>query len=258
MSKQTITTANIRALLHDRFNDTRRYAVATEVGNATGLEHNRRLDMVIVDCYKSNNYSIEGIEIKISKADLRRELQDASKHNIFFDNIDYYSLAAPEDIIDTDLIPSKWGLYAVKTLPDGSLYLYTKRKPLSLHDERMPTIDRPFAVSLMRALSCQSPTKAQLDEARREGEERGAKRERERFNHSTEAFELIQLKEKVAAYEKLYGKFSGAWEIEYAIERFERFRNLNLSKLEKSLEWLITDMQKTLDFLQEGEQENEQ
>lgn len=251
MPKQLITASDIRSLLHERFNDTRRFAVATEVGNATGAEQNRRLDMVVVDCYKSNSYSIEGIEIKVSKADLRRELQDSSKHNVFFDSLDYYSLAAPEEIIDMDLIPPKWGIYAVKRLPDGGLHLYAKRKPLSLHDERQPVIDRAFAVCLMRALSCQSPTKAQLNEAHEKGRQKGWRQANEELSRTRASMEIERMREKLAAYDKLYEKceFWGAFDIERGIETFEKYRGVRLDLLEGQLQRLRDDLSKTLDVI---------
>ena len=71
-----ITATEIRALLREKYENDRQFAIAEEVGNATGLEQKRRLDMVVVDCFRSSGYSIHGFEIKVSKADLRRELQD--------------------------------------------------------------------------------------------------------------------------------------------------------------------------------------
>lgn len=104
-----ITATEIRALLREKYENDRQFAIAEEVGNATGLEQKRRLDMVVVDCFRSSGYSIHGFEIKVSKADLRRELQDSSKHNIFFPSIDYFSLAAPADVVDVDIVPKSWG-----------------------------------------------------------------------------------------------------------------------------------------------------
>ena len=78
MAKQKITAADVRVLLHEKYSDHRKYAYAEEVGNATGLEQKRRLDAVVVNVYRSGGYSIEGIEVKVSRADLRRELEDSS------------------------------------------------------------------------------------------------------------------------------------------------------------------------------------
>ena len=152
MGVEKCDTVIMRTLLRDKFSDTRRYALAEEVGNETGYQR-RRLDMVVVDVYQSNGYSLEGIEIKVSKSDLRRELQGSSKHNIFFDDLDYYSLAAPSDIIDKDLIPKHWGIYAAK-FKDGEWTLRTVRKPCSLHDIGSHGISRPFPRSGLTESPC--------------------------------------------------------------------------------------------------------
>lgn len=182
MSSKTVRAdkcnANVmRELLRMKFDDHRRFAVAEEVGNQTGFQK-RRLDMVVVDVYESNGYSVEGIEIKVSKSDLRRELQDSSKHNIFFDDLDYYSLAAPLDVIDKDLIPKHWGIYAAKLGSDGGWYLKTIRKPLSLHDKKVSTIDRGFFACLSRAIACQSPTASKIQQAEKRGFDKGVEHER--------------------------------------------------------------------------------
>lgn len=229
-----ITTIQVRSLLRDKWKDTRQFAVAEEVGNSTGYEQKRRLDMVVVDCFKSNGFSIHGIEIKVSKSDLRRELQDSSKHNIFFPNLDYFSLAAPTSVVDIKLIPEKWGIYLIDQYEDGSLSLRTYRKPLSLHDEIVESIDRCFAVCLMRALYNQSPSNAELAkvkeealrEARIEFDTNLYVRRAERAEKELEAFE--ELKDRLHVW--------GAWDIEQTISEFEQFRNLRPSKVLRSLE----------------------
>lgn len=70
-----MTAGEVRAALRKKFNDNRRYAIAEEVGLTTGFSH-RRLDMMVLDCYNSNGFRIDGFEIKISTSDLRRELED--------------------------------------------------------------------------------------------------------------------------------------------------------------------------------------
>lgn len=249
-----ITAADIRALLRERYSDHRQYVCAEEVGNATGLEHRRRMDFVAVNAYRSNGYSIEGIEIKVSKSDLRRELQDSSKHNIFFSSIDYYSLAAPEDIIDMKIIPPKWGVYAVKVLPDGSLRMYARRNPLSLHDERSPDIARPFFASLLRAISSQTATPEQIKAARKEGAEQ------ERFLHRSDVGRIARLEDELKAFHQLMDKFSlwGSGSVERGMERYEQYQNVNLASLVPSLEGARERISKAIEAIEKGSNGNEQ
>lgn len=140
-----ITADDIYRLLAEKYSSSREWAIAGEVQRTTGWS-DRRYDFVAMNCFASNRYRIEVVEIKISKPDLRRELEEPEKHNVIFEDIDYYSLAAPAEIIDLSIIPPKWGVYAVK---DGKLI--TKRKPLALHDEADRRIKRGFVASFLRA-----------------------------------------------------------------------------------------------------------
>ena len=151
-----ITADDIYRLLAQKYSSTREWVIAGEVQRTTGWS-DRRYDFVAMNCYASNSYRIEVVEIKVSKADLRRELQEPEKHNVIFEEIDYYSLAAPAEIIDMSIIPPKWGVYAVK---DGKLI--TRKRPLALHDEADRRIKRSFAASFLRAAISQNIEKKTL------------------------------------------------------------------------------------------------
>lgn len=237
VSKQKITSGDIRVLLHEKYADMRRYAYAEEVGNTTGLEQHRRLDMVVVDCFKSNGFAFEGIEIKISKSDLRCELQDASKHNVFYPNLDYYSLAAPSSIVDLDLIPKHWGLYFVDKLEDGSLSMRTYRKPCSLHDKFISECDKGFIASLLRAMWGSRPSDSMIEAAKKEGYDNAMK--------EAGVVEYVEQIKRLQADNKALRELSdrlsiwgGSVGIERAIEEYEAFRKLDLPKLVRILERL--------------------
>lgn len=156
--EKKITADDIYRLLAEKYSSSREWAIAGEVQRTTGWS-DRRYDFVAMNCFASNRYRIEVVEIKISKPDLRRELEEPEKHNVIFEDIDYYSLAAPAEIIDLSIIPPKWGVYAVK---DGKLI--TKRKPLALHDEADRRIKRGFVASFLRAAINQNIARKTLAE----------------------------------------------------------------------------------------------
>lgn len=169
MSNETkkITAKDILSLLRQKYLDSREWVVASEVQRTTGWS-DRRYDFVALNCFASNNYKVEVVEIKVSKSDLRRELEEPEKHNVMFDDIDYYSLAAPAKIIDMSIIPPKWGVYAVV---DGKLV--TKRKPLALHDEPRTTLPRAFAASFMRAAAAQNMERTLLEDEKKKSFDEG-------------------------------------------------------------------------------------
>lgn len=148
--------SDIYSLLLKRFGDARQWLCAGEVGDKTGFQ-TRRLDFVAVNCYESQGFGIHAFEVKISKSDLRRELTDPSKHNIFFDDIDTYSIVAPDYVLDAEycaLIPKNWGIYKAFAAEgeNAENTLKVVRKPINLHDEKNRTIRRAFAFGLIRAL----------------------------------------------------------------------------------------------------------
>ena len=146
---------DIYLLLYNRFSDGRQWLCAREVGNTTG-GCRRRLDFVAANCYHGEGLGIHAFEVKISKSDLRRELTTPDKHNLFFGEVDYYSIVAPDYVLDKEyceLVPKQWGIYKAidgKGLQPNSLRVY--RKPLALHDERDRTLSRGFAFELMRCM----------------------------------------------------------------------------------------------------------
>lgn len=174
MSKSSdITADDILVHLSDMYSDANQYVCAAEVSPRTGAWE-RRIDFLVMHCYDSEQLKIQGYEIKISKSDLKRELEDPDKHAVFFDAIDFYWLIAPKQVVDNiDLIPPKWGVRAVWSDESGKIVSRTVRKPTCLHDEQMYSrkIRKTFMASFCRAISKQSLTKAKLHEQQRSLEE---------------------------------------------------------------------------------------
>ena len=255
MAVPKITSGDVRALLHEKFSDTRRYAYAEEVGNDTGAGQRRRLDMVVVDCYRSNGYAIEGIEIKISKSDLRRELQDAAKHNIFFENLDYYSLAAPTSVVDKDLVPKHWGLYLIDVAENGSMSMRTYRKPLSLHDAFIGDVDKGFIACLLRAMWSSRPSDSIIEAAKKEAYEM-ALRDTGTFSYKQRCDRLEEELEAMRELRRRLQIWGGAGGIKRAIEDYEAYMKLDLRDLQRVLERIADsekDVKKALRLLVKGE-----
>lgn len=162
MSETKITAIDILSLLANRYGDANKYACAAEVSPSTGV-WNRRIDFLVMHCWSSEAFVLDGFEIKISKSDLRRELQDPDKHACFFDEIDYYWMVAPDFVLDDlELLPKKWGVMKVMSGEDGKLELKIARKPLCLHDDRIHArkCSRNFMASFVRAVQNKGIAKA--------------------------------------------------------------------------------------------------
>lgn len=219
-----------------KFSDSRQYAIATEVGLTTGGSR-RRIDMVIVDCYASHSFRIDGIEIKVSKADLRRELEDPDKHVAFFDLLDYYTLACPEGIADLSLLPPKWGLLVVS---DDGRACY-RRKPLALHDSTNRTVSRGFFAGYVRAIQHYSPSAKALASEYDRGVKDGIAQEKRHMRYQQER--LSRDVERLEQLDQLERRFN-LWgdKKEEKLEEFERFRRANP-------DWVVRDIESTIKSL---------
>lgn len=143
-----------KAILHTwPYQDLRpRYIVAIQVNNGAGYNYRRTLDAIVFDTWPSSGLTLHGLEIKTTKADLRRELQDTKKYADFAPHLDYFSIVAPKGIVDLRLLPPKWGLF--QPTDDGKLR--ARRKPLSIHTENHKTISRSMLAAFVRALVSRS------------------------------------------------------------------------------------------------------
>ena len=223
-----MSAEQVRQALRARFSDCRRYAIAEEVGLTTGYSH-RRLDMMVLDCYYSNGFRIDGFEIKVSTSDLRRELEDPEKHTAFFDVIDYYTLAVPPGIVDSlmEVIPLKWGILVVNE--DGSTRY--KRKPLALEDRKADkAVPRGFLASVVRAIQGRQPAAEELQNEYEKGLKKG-----EEIANNRHGYLIDRVKrdaDKLEEYDKLCSRFN-LWgeKVDENLDEFEAFRKMDLQKL---------------------------
>lgn len=232
---------NVRAALRQRYSDSRHYAVAEEVGLTTGYSH-RRIDMVIVDCYGSNGFRIDGIEIKVSTSDLRRELQDPEKHVAFFDKIDYFTLAVPKGVAEPlmESIPQKWGILIVEE--DGSTRY--KRRPLALEDKKNDgSVPRGFMAELIRSIQKRQPSEQELQETYKKGFEEGKESEQRNTRYMTERVKRDV--EKLKAYDEIQRRFRIYREdnIDEILDEFEVFRSLGIDWLKGSIQSTINSLE---------------
>ena len=243
-----MNAGEVRAAIRKRYSDQRRYAIAEEVGLTTGFSH-RRLDMMVLDCYNSNGFRIDGFEIKISTSDLRRELEDPEKHIAFFDVIDYYTIAAPSGVTEPlmDIIPKRWGILIINE--DGSTRY--KRKPLALEDKKADrAVPRGFLASIVRSIQGLQPSAQELREAFERGVKEGKEQAERHRGYMVDR--VKQEADKLEAYDKLAARFN-IWgssnEMDEILDEFEAFRAMHIDGVMSDIEGTINRLKKLLDTL---------
>lgn len=128
-----VNAAMIRAAISKRWSDPE-YAVMFEVGDATGYQTRRHADAVIMSLWPSRGLELHGVEIKVSRADWKREAADPTKAEAIAQYCDrWWVITAPGVIDDMSDVPPAWGVREFdgkrwKTLRDATK---TEATPLS-------------------------------------------------------------------------------------------------------------------------------
>jgi hypothetical protein len=139
------------------------YGLVFEVANSTGHNARRWLDAMSMSLWPSRGLSINGVEIKTSLGDWRREKNEPAKAEELARFCDYFYVTAPKGLIPFPEIPEKWGLleYADGKIREG--------KP-AVKNEALP-ITRELLAAVFRA-ACRDGDPELADAAFREREKK--------------------------------------------------------------------------------------
>ena len=89
------------------------YAFMRQVRNAAGFDASRTFDAVAVHLWPSRGFTVDIIEVKVSRSDWLRELRDPAKAEAAHQLGDRFLVAAPAGIVQTGELPPGWGLIEV-------------------------------------------------------------------------------------------------------------------------------------------------
>jgi hypothetical protein len=148
------------------------WAYLEKVRDAPGFDAKRTADAMALNLWASRGCELHGYEVKVSRADWRRELADPAKADGWCTVVDRWWIVAPRGVVPRDELPSTWGL--LETSARG--LTVTVQAPL-LREVRLP-LERRFLVPILRAAGAGlsfTPDEAALKEAREEGREAGRK-----------------------------------------------------------------------------------
>jgi hypothetical protein len=139
-------TSDINAALR-RYYKTAEYALMFEVSNSTGSSARRHADAIAMNLWPSRGLLIEGIEVKVSRSDWRRELGDPAKAEMIAQYCDKWWVVSPDNIVHEHEIPALWGHMIVSE--NGAIRV---KKPAPKKDGVKP-LDRNFAAAMLRRAS---------------------------------------------------------------------------------------------------------
>lgn len=148
------------------------HVVLEEVAPGTGwVRFQRFADVLALGVWPSKGLTLDGYEVKASRADLKRELAELTKHQALARYCDSWWLVAWDEAVLIDGIPEEWGILLTADDDDGRK-LVVKRKATARTPEPWP---RAFICSLVRNAFHQSPGAAYVARACVEAHRRGVR-----------------------------------------------------------------------------------
>jgi hypothetical protein len=150
-------------LIHDRHEKqdgqmTGGWVTCEEVASGAGAVAARYADVLAFAIWPSLGHKLLGYEVKASKADLKRELADLSKHEAVAKYCDEWWLVAWDEAILLDGIPETWGILLTKEVDGGGEH---GERKLVVHRKAAPAEPVPwskhFIASLVRNAHDQRP-----------------------------------------------------------------------------------------------------
>lgn len=163
----TIKTPELLALLESHYAP-EKWAFLPQVPNGTASHKTRTADAIVMGLWPSSGLNLMGFELKVSRADWRKEMEDHHKADAFSKHCDFWFLVAPKEVAKLEELPTGWGWLTPK---NGKLV--TLRGP-TRNPNPVP-INREFLAGLCRVLHRKKPGVAELQAADRTAFERGWK-----------------------------------------------------------------------------------
>lgn len=228
--------------LEERHADRRQFALFRNVANGTGGKCERYADAIGMSLWPSKGLHVHGFEIKVSRSDWRREVDQPEKSAAFERYCHFWWIVAPEGVVPLDEAKSTWGLLEAR-----------EGKPLRIRRQATlnptPELNHEILASILRRAGEASADKAALDAAYRKG--------------ATDADEDLRLaRERCNALEQAIGvsPYVSASDVSAALGllRTVRHRRAGLSILGRQAEEitaLVAAMEAALDSLVAGDRD---
>lgn len=153
-----LKAADVRNALR-KFYPPAEYAIAFEVANATGANVRRHLDVMVMSLWPSRGLDVTGIEIKVDRADWRREKAQPEKAKTIAQYCDFFCVAAPVGVVPDFELPGNWGLLEVG--PAGTVRVNVKPRRLD-----PKTIGKHQLAAIWRAAANSDPEGLRAELAR--------------------------------------------------------------------------------------------
>lgn len=148
-------TRTMMAALHRKWRqssqgDATRRALLEEVPPATGFSDGGYSDFLVMNLWESDQRRIIGYEVKASRGDLKKELEDPTKNSRVRALCDEWWLLVWDEKVLAGLdVPAEWGI-AMMVGEEGEKVIMTRRKPGFIRTSPEPNLPRAFVAAMLR------------------------------------------------------------------------------------------------------------
>ncbi|HVI00854.1 MAG TPA: hypothetical protein VM869_19185 [Enhygromyxa sp.] len=192
MASKLTTERAVYAAIRQRFSAPE-YAVLPGVSNGTGANHRRTIDAVIMSTWPSRGLTLAGVEIKVSRSDLTRELANPAKQESHFKFFDHFYLAVGDaSIVREGDVPAAWGLLVPGR---GGTSMKVAKEAPTLTPE---PISRAFLAAILRRADEQLGSKGLRGEIRKELEAELAEELERLRGFQAKAYEFDRVEQELA------------------------------------------------------------
>jgi len=183
------------------------WIVMSELANGTGSNVSRHADAVALGIWPSRGYELHGYEIKCSRGDVQKEINDPRKADAVGKYCDFWWLVVSDiKIIDGITLPSTWGVLTPKNRVLRAVTKAPKLKP--------KPVDRAFVAAMIRNVTnswVPSHEHNALKEKQRDELKAELERDRQYVAGNAE-MENRRLQSQIEAFEKASGVKLDAWQ----------------------------------------------
>ena len=140
--------------------DEREWAFFTHVRTPWNVRQTREADAVAMNMWASKEFAVHGFEVKVSRSDWRREIEQPTKWLGIGGWCSRWTVVAPAGVVKLEEVPEPWGALVI----DGDWLKVMKRAPKL---EPKP-LSAGFVAALVRRFSYDEEDKARARSAREE------------------------------------------------------------------------------------------
>ncbi len=214
------TAAEINSLLAARY-PLPKYSLAFEVPDGTGMNKMRTIDAVAMGCWATVGVQMIGHEIKVSRSDWQREMQDFTKCYAWKQHCHAWYLVAPKGVAKLEELPPSWGLME----PAGKGLKI--RKPCEINSTPQPVGFRMLA-AIMRRLQTTAPVAIDHQIALRNAYQAGKQEMAATFKYQNErqARDYEELLKAVATFRRNSGVSIDTWSGDDVGREFNAFQQI--------------------------------